>query len=53
MAHEGQYVKAQHMLEEALKLDPKLAVACANMAFLYFLKTKKQTQRSGRNRQWR
>ncbi len=41
MTHESQYVKAQHMLEEAVKLDPKLAVAYENMAFLYFQQDKK------------
>src|SRR5580704_3277337 len=41
MTHEGQYVKAQHTLEEALKLDPKLADAYENMAFLYFRQDKK------------
>ena len=41
MAHEGQYVKAQDMLEEAVKLDPKLAAAYENMGFLYFQQGKK------------
>jgi TonB family protein len=35
MAHEGRYAEAQAMLEESLKLDPKLAAAYESMGFLY------------------
>ena len=41
MTHEHQYAKAKHMLEKALKLDPELAVAYENMAFLYIQQDKK------------
>jgi len=46
MTHEGRYVKAQQALEEALKLDPKLAVAYENMAFLC-LRQDKQSDAEG------
>jgi tetratricopeptide (TPR) repeat protein len=36
MAHDGQYARAQEMLEESIKLDPKLAASYENMGFLYF-----------------
>jgi tetratricopeptide (TPR) repeat protein len=36
LAHEGQYAKANEMLEQSIKLDPKLAVAYENMGFLCF-----------------
>ena len=36
MAHDGQYARAQEMLEESVKLDPKLAASYENMGFLYF-----------------
>ena len=36
MAHEGEYARAQNMLEESVKLDPKLAAAYESMSFLYF-----------------
>jgi len=35
MAHDRHYAEAQTMLEESLKLDPKLAEACESMGFLY------------------
>jgi tetratricopeptide (TPR) repeat protein len=35
MAHDRHYPQAQAMLEEALKLDPKLGAACESMSFLY------------------
>jgi len=35
MAHDGHYPQAQAMLEEALKLDPKLGPACESMSLLY------------------
>jgi hypothetical protein len=34
MAHDRQYHEAQKMLEEALKMDPKLGGACESMSFL-------------------
>lgn len=34
MAHDRHYTEAQQMLEESLKLDPKLAAACEAMGFL-------------------
>ncbi|MGA8150221.1 MAG: TonB family protein [Terriglobales bacterium] len=36
MAYDRHYAEAQAMLEEALKLDPKLAAACESMGFLNF-----------------
>jgi TonB family protein len=36
MAHDHHYPEAQAMLEEALKLEPKLPAAYENMGFLYF-----------------
>jgi tetratricopeptide (TPR) repeat protein len=36
MAHDGQYAKAEEMLDESIKLDPKLAAAYENLGFLYF-----------------
>lgn len=36
MAHDRHYAEAQAMLEESLKLDPKLSSAYASMGFLYF-----------------
>jgi TonB family protein len=36
MVHDRHYSEAQAMLEESLKLDPKLAAACESMGFLYF-----------------
>lgn len=41
MAHQEPYVKAQAMLEEAIELDPKLAVAYEDMGYLYFRQDKK------------
>jgi TonB family protein len=35
VANDGQYAKAQEMLEESIKLDPKLAVAYESMGYLY------------------
>ena len=35
MTHEGQYAKAVGMLEESVKLDPKLAIAYENMGMAY------------------
>lgn len=34
MAHDRHYAEAQQMLEEALKADPKLAVACEGLSFV-------------------
>jgi tetratricopeptide (TPR) repeat protein len=34
MAHDHHYAEAQTMLEEALKMNPKLAAACESMSFL-------------------
>src|SRR4029077_7026280 len=34
MAHEGRYTEAQAMLDESLKLDPKLVATYENMAFV-------------------
>ena len=34
MAHDHHYSEAQAMLEEALKMNPKLAAACESMSFL-------------------
>jgi Tfp pilus assembly protein PilF len=35
MAHDRHYAEAQQMLEESLKLDPKLAAAYESMGFVY------------------
>lgn len=35
MAHNRRYSEAQAMLEEALKLDPKMGAACESMSFLF------------------
>lgn len=40
MAHDHHYPEAQAMLEEALKLEPKLVSAYENMGFLYFQQEK-------------
>lgn len=34
IAHDNHYSEAQTMLEEALKLDPKLSAACESMSFI-------------------
>jgi len=34
MAHDSHYSEAQTMLDEALKLDPKLSAACESMSFI-------------------
>jgi TonB family protein len=46
IAYDRHYAEAQAMLEEALKLDPKLAAACESMGFLYFQQGK--TAEAGR-----
>ncbi len=46
MAHDHHYAEAQEMLEESLKLDPKLAAACESMGFLYFQQGK--TEEAGK-----
>jgi TonB family protein len=39
MAHDRHYTQAQEMLEEALKIDPKLVPACESMSYLYLAQT--------------
>ncbi len=40
VAHQGQYPKAQSMLEESIKLDPKLALAYQVLAFSHYQQRK-------------
>jgi TonB family protein len=46
MAHDRHYAEAQAMLDESLKLDPKLADAHESMGFLYFQQGK--TEEAGK-----
>jgi len=42
MVHDRHYAEAEEMLQESLKLDPKLAAACESMGFLYFQQGKRE-----------
>lgn len=42
MAHDRHYPEAQQMLEEALKADPRLGVACDGLSFLALQQSKTQ-----------
>ena len=42
MAHDRHYSEAQAMLEEVLKMDPKLAAACESMSFIFLQQGKQE-----------